>query len=102
MILEAAFLLVIPGKEKEFEQDFKLASNYIVSIEGYIKHSLNRCMEQDNKYLLLVEWESLEAHTISFRKSEQYQEWKQLLHHYYNPFPIVEHFTAVINSFESK
>jgi heme-degrading monooxygenase HmoA len=50
---------------------------------------------RENKYLLLVEWENLEAHTIGFRESEVYQEWKKMLHNYYEPFPIVEYFETV-------
>lgn len=53
-------------------------------------------MEVNGKYLLLIKWETLEAHTIEFRNSPKYQQWKQLLHHYYEPFPIVEHFEEVV------
>jgi heme-degrading monooxygenase HmoA len=53
-------------------------------------------MEQSNKYILLVDWENLEEHTVSFRHSEQYLEWKRMLHHYYDPFPIVEHYETII------
>ena len=61
MVLEAAVLYVLPGREQDFEADFKIAGQYISSIPGYIKHSLQKCLEQNGKYLLLVEWESLEA-----------------------------------------
>jgi len=95
MILEAAILNVIPGQETQFEKDFAIAGQYISSINGYIKHSLHKCIERPNQYLLLVEWETLEDHTIGFRQSEQYLEWKKLLHHYYDPFPVVEHYEVV-------
>ncbi|MEM7369717.1 MAG: antibiotic biosynthesis monooxygenase [Bacteroidota bacterium] len=95
MILEAALLEVKQGQEQAFEQDFEQAGQYISAIPGYLTHSLRRCMEQSNKYLLLVEWTTLEDHTIGFRQSPQYQEWKRLLHHYYEPFPIVEHFEEI-------
>ncbi|KAB7705638.1 hypothetical protein F9802_14000 [Bacillus aerolatus] len=64
-------------------------------MNGYISHDLQRCMEVEGKYLLLVKWESLEDHTVGFRQSTEYQEWKQLLHHFYDPFPTVEHFEKV-------
>ncbi len=96
MILEVAILNVIDDKQKQFEIDFSTAGQYISSIKGYIKHSLSKCIEHDNKYILLVEWDSLEDHTITFGQSEQYQHWKQLLHHYYDPFPTVEHYESVI------
>ncbi|HAP95080.1 MULTISPECIES: antibiotic biosynthesis monooxygenase family protein [Chryseobacterium group] len=95
MILEVAILNVIAGKEGSFEKDFKIAEQYISTIKGYIKHSLKKCLEEENKYILLVEWETLEAHTIGFRTSEQYLEWKKLLHHYYKPFPVVEHYVNI-------
>jgi len=92
MILEVAILNVRKGKSEEFELDFKKAEQYISSIEGYIKHSLKKCLEIENQYILLVEWVSVEAHEIGFRLSPQYQEWKSLLHHYYDPFPQVFHY----------
>jgi heme-degrading monooxygenase HmoA len=96
MILEVAILNVIPDKETQFEKDFATAGKYISAIKGYIKHSLSKCIEQPNKYILLVEWETLEDHTIGFRQSAKYLEWKKLLHHYYDPFPVVEHYEAVV------
>jgi|TARA_B110000259_G_scaffold11504_1_gene12483 heme-degrading monooxygenase HmoA len=98
MILEVVILNVKSGKEKQFEIDFETAGQFIISIKGYIKHSLRKCLEQNNKYILLVEWENLEDHTIRFRQSEQYLEWKKILHHYYDPFPTVEHYETIIEN----
>ncbi|KIC94489.1 antibiotic biosynthesis monooxygenase family protein [Flavihumibacter solisilvae] len=98
MILEVAILTVKEGQEKQFEADFAIAGEYISSIKGYIKHSLRKCLEQKNQYLLLVDWEKLEDHTIGFRQSSQYLEWKRLLHHYYDPFPTVEHYETIIEN----
>ncbi len=96
MILEVAILNVIESKEKDFEADFKIAKKYISATKGYIKHTLKKCIEQKNKYILLVEWDRLEDHTIGFRESDEYTEWKKLLHHYYDPFPIVEHYKTIL------
>ncbi|WP_028393658.1 antibiotic biosynthesis monooxygenase family protein [Bacillus cihuensis] len=95
MILEAAFLQVKQGLEDEYEETFHKASKIISSMDGYVTHSLQRCLEVEGKYLLLVTWKSLEDHTVGFRESAEYQKWKKLLHHYYDPFPIVEHFEKV-------
>ncbi|AIC93121.1 antibiotic biosynthesis monooxygenase family protein [Shouchella lehensis] len=95
MIVEAALLQVIPGKEKEYEEAFREASVLISSMKGYLSHELQRCHEVKGKYLLLVKWETIEDHTIGFRQSHEYIQWKQLLHHFYDPFPVVEHFEAV-------
>ncbi len=97
MILEIAILQVKEGLLDNFERDFQKASVYIRSIDGYIKHSLKRCLEDKNKYVLLVEWNLLEDHTIRFRESEAYLQWKKLLHSYYDPFPVVEHYETVFD-----
>ncbi len=96
MILELAILQVLPGKEKAFEADFEIAGQYISSVKGYIRHSLRRCLEQPGKYILLVDWETLEDHTVGFRQSEPYQHWRNLLQAYYEPFPTVEHYETLI------
>ncbi len=49
-------------------------------------------MEEEDKYLLLVNWKTIEDHEIGFRKSAEYEEWKNVLHHFYEPFPTVEHY----------
>ncbi|MEP1553381.1 MAG: antibiotic biosynthesis monooxygenase [Paraglaciecola sp.] len=92
MILEQAILDIIPGNQQEFEGAFKQAQVIISSMGGYIDHQLQRCLEKDNRYLLLVRWQTIEDHTLGFRKSPEYQQWKALLHHFYDPFPEVEHF----------
>jgi heme-degrading monooxygenase HmoA len=53
-------------------------------------------LERDGRYLLLVRWETVEDHTEGFRQSADYQEWKALLHHFYDPFPTVEHDEPVL------
>jgi heme-degrading monooxygenase HmoA len=95
MILEAATLQVVAGQESDFEAAFKRASAIISSMDGYVSHELQRCLESESKYLLLVCWRRLEDHTEGFRGSPQYQEWRDLLHHFYDPFPVVEHFRQV-------
>ena len=95
MILEVARLPVIPGRESEFEAAFHQAQNIIAQMPGYLSHQLQRCVETPHMYLLLVQWRCLDDHTMGFRGSPQYQEWKALLHRFYNPFPLVEHFALV-------
>lgn len=90
-ILEIALLDVIPGEESEFEQSFARAQEIIASMTGYLGHELQRCIETPNRYALLVRWQTLEDHTEGFRNSPQYKEWKELLHRFYDPFPVVEH-----------
>nr|WP_199157229.1 antibiotic biosynthesis monooxygenase [Pedobacter sp. ASV2] len=95
MILEVAILNVKSGLSADFEKAFKQAEKIISSMSGYVSHQLQKCIEVENKYILLVNWETLEAHTKGFRASAEYQDWKKLLHHFYNPFPTVEHFKKI-------
>ena len=100
MILEVAILDVIPGQEVAFQAAFGSASSIISSMPGYVSHQLQRCLEIRNRYILLVQWETLQAHTVGFRGSERYQEWKTLLHHFYDPFPTVEHYELVFQNWQ--
>jgi heme-degrading monooxygenase HmoA len=95
MILEIAPLRIRPGLSPEFEKAFLAAQRIIAATPGYLSHELQRCLERHDEYVLLVRWESVEAHEVGFRTSPQYQEWKRLLHHFYEPFPIVLHFERV-------
>jgi len=92
MVLEVAILDLKQGRASDFEKSFDIASRIISSQKGYISHELKKCIEKSDKYILLVNWETIKDHEIGFRLSESYQEWKQLLHHYYEPFPVVEHY----------
>jgi heme-degrading monooxygenase HmoA len=95
VILEAAALQVRSGEAARFEAAFAQASAIISASPGYLSHELQRCLEVENKYLLLVRWRTLEDHTIGFRGSPRYQQWRSLLHHFYDPFPTVEHYAQV-------
>lgn len=95
MILEIAQLQIKPGETAAFEIAFAQAQKIISTMPGYISHELQRCMENDHHYMLLVRWQTLEDHTVGFRQSAQYQEWRKLLHHFYGPFPTVLHYSAV-------
>lgn len=95
MILEVAPLRIHAGQARAFEASFREAQGIISAVPGYVSHELQRCLERSDEYVLLVRWKSVEAHEVGFRTSPQYQEWKALLHHYYDPFPTVLHFEAV-------
>jgi heme-degrading monooxygenase HmoA len=95
MILEHAVLPVTPGREADFEAAFAEAKTIIAGMPGFIDVSLSRGIESRSEYLLLVHWESVEAHEQGFRESPEYVRWRELLHHFYDPFPVVEHFAEV-------
>jgi heme-degrading monooxygenase HmoA len=92
MVLEVAILNIKPGQTEKFETAFSEAQKIISSMNGYISHQLKKCLENDHQYILLVGWQTLEDHTVGFRGSQEYQQWKALLHHFYEPFPVVEHY----------
>lgn len=92
MILESAILDVRSGEAEAFEAAFAEARPLIEASEGFEGLELRRCLEAPNRYLLLVRWRRLEDHTEGFRGSDRYREWKRLLHHFYDPFPTVEHY----------
>ena len=97
MITEHALLPVISGQEEDFEAAFDRARLIIASMPGFVSLSLSRSIETPNTYLLLVQWDSLEDHTIGFRGSQPSPQGRQLLHRCYKPFPLVELF-ALVNS----
>ncbi len=92
MILEHAILDVDPGETAEYEAALKQALPFITATPGFIRLEICPCLEKPGRYLLLVEWRELEDHTMGFRDSERYQAWKDLLHRFYSPVPLVEHF----------
>lgn len=95
MILETAILDVRTGQGPDFEAAFRRAEPIISGMDGYLRHEIRRCIETPNRYLLLVWWKDLESHTVGFRGSPEYQKWRELLHHFYDPFPTVEHYEGL-------
>jgi heme-degrading monooxygenase HmoA len=96
VILEHALLSVRPGRQEAFEQAFAQAKGIISAMPGFGGLTLSRCLERPDDYLLLVEWARLEDHTEGFRGSAEYQQWRALLHSFYDPFPVVEHFRPLL------
>ena len=99
-VLEVAILDIKKGREAEFEEVFSKAQDIISAANGYISHQPQKCVENDSRYILLVNWRTIEDHTVGFRESKEYQEWKSLLHHFYEPFPEVEHFKNVLSTID--
>jgi len=98
VILEHALLPVRPGEEEDFLEAFGAAKQIIASMAGFRSLGLARCTERPHVFLLLVEWETLEHHIEGFRGSAEYDDWRRLLHHFYEPFPVVEHFVQVLEA----
>ncbi|MGW6128848.1 antibiotic biosynthesis monooxygenase family protein [Cellulomonas sp. NPDC055163] len=96
MILEHALLPVDPARAAEFEAAFAEALPLISAMPGVGRVTLSRGVESPGTYLLLVAWETVEHHTEGFRGSAGYGRWRELLHRFYDPFPVVEHFAPVL------
>lgn len=92
MILEHAVLNVRPGESPAFLLALEQALPLISATPGFIGLEVRPCLETPDRFVLLVKWETLEAHSIGFRGSDRYQQWRSLLHHFYDPFPLVEHY----------
>jgi heme-degrading monooxygenase HmoA len=97
VILEAGILNIREGQQDAFEAALNRARSLISSTPGFLAFNLHRCIETPNRYLLLVQWESVHAHTIGFRQSDRYRQWRALLHEFYDPFPVIEHFDNPIS-----
>jgi heme-degrading monooxygenase HmoA len=92
VILEHAVLSVRPGQEAAFEAAMAQALPLISASPGFQGIEVRPALAQPGRYLLLVRWRAVEDHTEGFRKSDRYQAWKALLHHFYDPFPDVSHY----------
>jgi heme-degrading monooxygenase HmoA len=98
MITEHAVLEVVPGREAEFMIAMDSAKQIIAASPGFLSLRVERCLERPSCFLLLVEWRRLEDHTDGFRGSAAYEDWRALLHHFYDPFPVVEHFETIVTA----
>lgn len=96
MILEVGILNVKSGEEAAFEETLQKARPLIAATPGFESLNVHRCIETPNRYLLLVTWRSIEDHVVGFRQSERFQEWRRLLHHFYDPPPVIEHYAEAL------
>jgi heme-degrading monooxygenase HmoA len=95
VILEVATLDIVAGRSAEFEAAFEQARPLVAATPGFLGLELRRCVEHDDRYLLLIRWRSITDHEVRFRRGPNYARWKDLLHPFYDPFPAVEHYELV-------
>lgn len=91
-ILEVAVLDVRPAHAPAFEAALSEAMPLIRRQPGCRSAEVRPCLENPQRYLLLVNWVDVAAHENGFRRSEDYRRWRALLHGFYEPFPLVEHY----------
>jgi len=86
------------GSSAEYEAAFAKAKTIIAASPGFRSLRLERCLEQRDRYVLLVEWDSVEAHEEGFRRSPGFEEWRRLLHGFYPSRPTVQHFETAVQA----
>lgn len=95
MVLEAAVICVKAGTCSDFESTFRKASELIARAPGYAGHELHKCVEEPDKYLMLVRWESISDHMAGFLKSEDYEAWQSMLRPYFAEPPAAQHYVRI-------
>lgn len=95
MILEVAYFEITSGKESSFEAGFSAARPLFLRAKGCKGVELKRSVEKPQAYRLLVQWETLEDHTVTFRNSADFQEWRRLVQDNFAVPAIVEHLETV-------
>ena len=95
MIVEHAVLSVRPGQEEAFIVAITEGLPLLAATEGFISAQISRGIESPSTFILDVEWDSVAAHTEGFRGSDRFAAWKALTHHFYDPFPVVEHLAPI-------
>ncbi|ENW05924.1 antibiotic biosynthesis monooxygenase family protein [Acinetobacter beijerinckii] len=96
MIIEHVHLNIKPNRNHAFEEAFQKAKSIIYPMAGLNSVQLIKNVQDDHRYILMIFWDCIEDHTEGFRKSEAYQEWKALLHPFYDPMPKVEYYQTQI------
>lgn len=99
MILELADLRIQPGKQAEFDAAIQRGVEQVISkAKGFRGYKVNKGIESPERYLLTIFWETLENHTVDFRQSPAFQEWRAIVGPYFAVPPAVEHFTLLAQS----
>ena len=96
MILELADIRIHPGQQQAFEEAAKLGLDTVLSkAEGFVSYEIRHSIESPERYVLLIHWETLEAHTVGFRSSPAYAQWRAIVGGLFAQPPFVEHFGVV-------
>ena len=95
MIVERALMSIHPGQEADFEAAMTQAREVVAQARGFRSIRVTRGIENPSTYLLLLEWDTLEDHTVGFRQGPLFAEWRGIIGQYFAQPPLVEHFTPV-------
>ena len=96
MILEIADIRIVPGRQAEFEEAAQLGlSTVFPKAKGFRGHQVRHSIESPERYVLLLEWDTMEDHTVGFRQSPGFADWRCLVSDHFAQPPFVEHFELV-------
>ena len=95
MILEIAQFDILAGKEDLFEEASNLAKNAISQSKGFVSIEFQKCIEMPTKFLALIKWETVEDHTVGFRESPLFLEWRAILSPFFNSAPVALHYNLI-------
>jgi heme-degrading monooxygenase HmoA len=99
MILELADIRILPGKQADFDSAITRGVELAISnATGFRGYKINKSVESPERYVLMIYWETLENHTVDFRESAAFQEWRALVGPFFAAAPVVEHFTLLAKS----
>jgi heme-degrading monooxygenase HmoA len=96
MVLEIADFAVLPGTEDEFAAAVAEGLPFVADTPGFRSARLTRGVESPSRFVLLIEWDSLEAHTVGFRESENFARWRDVVGPFFDGAPRVEHVNEVM------
>jgi heme-degrading monooxygenase HmoA len=99
MILELADIRIKPGTQAEFDAAIKKGVDSVVAkAKGFMGYKVNKGIESPERYILMIFWQTLENHTVDFRQSPAFQDWRAIVGPYFAGPPVVEHFTLLAKS----
>lgn len=99
MILEIAEIRIAPGKQAEFEEAIQRAlATVAVRAKGMRGYKVHKGIESPERFVLQITWDTLEDHTVGFRESPLFAEWRAIIGPFFASPPQVEHFTLVTES----
>ena len=99
MILELADIRIQPGKQAEFEKAIALGLETVIArAKGFQGAKVNHGIESPERYVLQIFWDTLEHHTVGFRESALFTEWRGIVGPFFAAPPSVEHFELTYKS----
>jgi heme-degrading monooxygenase HmoA len=97
MITELATIDIKIGTNADFEANLEKAKLVISQSKGFVSIDVKHCIEQPNRYVLLIHWQTLEDHTVGFRESDLFKEWRALIGPFFENPPLVQHFNSIVS-----